>query len=204
MPKPRNIPRLLLASGAVLAGLVVGPLAGIASASSPTVTIQGGLPGNPTDGQTITVSGTGFPGPSQDPTGLIILECSDPGGTTANLPTTADSCDGTTASQNPINTSSNGTFTDQFTVAALSTSGGSNINCNASNFCVLWVGQDYNTAFTTAGQYTFSQPFEINAPPPLAPETPYVIALPIAGVLAAGGTFFFIRRRRRNHAPVVS
>jgi LPXTG-motif cell wall-anchored protein len=190
----------------VLAGLVVGPLIGIASAASPTVTIQGGLSGNPTDGQVIAVSGTGFPTPSQDPTGLVILECSDPGGTTANLPTTADSCDGTTSSQNPINTTTSGTFTDVggYTVAALSTSAGSNINCDATDYCVLWVGVDYEGNFTTTGQYAFSRPFEINAPPPLAPEAPYVIALPIAGVLAAGGTLFFIRRRRRNHAPVAA
>jgi hypothetical protein len=198
------VPRLLLASGAVLAGLAVGPLVGTASATTPTASIQGGGVGNPTDGGTYAVSGTGFPTPAQDPTGLVILECADPGGTTANLPVDATTCDGTTSSQNPINTRSDGTFTDQYTFAALSTSGGSNINCDATDYCVLWVGEDYNNAFTTAGQFAFSAPFEINAPPPLAPESPLVLALPIAGVAAAGGTFFVIWRRRRSHATAAA
>jgi hypothetical protein len=53
---------------------------GVASATGPTVTVPW-PPGNPTDGQTVTVSGSGFPTRSQDPPGVEIIQCSDPTGT---------------------------------------------------------------------------------------------------------------------------
>jgi hypothetical protein len=195
--KAKRIVVLMGAATAMAATALVVPLSGVAVAS-PAVTIQGGQPGNPTDGQTVSVSGTGFPVHSADPTGLQIIECADPNGTTANLPTDSSQCDGTTVNPLPVNTDTNGAFTAKYTFAALSTSGSSNINCDATDFCVLWVGVDYNGAFTS--NFAFSAPFEIGAPPPLAPETTLVIALPVAGVIAGGGTFFFLRRRRRNHA----
>ena len=42
-------------------------------------------------------------------------------------------------------------------ISALSSTGNSNINCDATDFCVLWVGQDYNAAFLS-GPHAFSSP----------------------------------------------
>jgi hypothetical protein len=41
--------------------------------------------------------------------------------------------------------------------------GTSNIDCNATHYCVLWAGVDYNQAFTS-GSHAFSTPFEVDAP----------------------------------------
>jgi hypothetical protein len=116
----------------------------------------------------------------------------------ANLPTDPSGCEGDSINPLPINQDQNGNFTAQYTISAWNSSD-SSITCDATHFCVLWVGIDYNNAFTS--NYAFSAPFEVGTPPAQTPETPLVIALPIAGVVAAGGTIFFIRRRR-NHASV--
>ena len=139
---------LLAAAGAV------SFFPGRATAAGPVVTIP---TGNPTDGQTITVSGTGFPTRSQAPTGLTILECSDPGGTAAGLPTDATGCEGTTAKAG-VFTDASGNFTNTFTVSLLNPSN-SSIQCDPNNFCVLWVGVDYNTSFTSNS--AFSLAFEV-------------------------------------------
>ena len=198
--KAKKIAFLAGASTAIMATTLVLPLAGVASAA-PAVTIQGVPPGNPSDGQVGTVSGTGFPSHAQQPTGIQIIECADPGGTTANLPTDNSQCDGTTVNPLAINQDANGNWTAKYTFAALSTAGGSNITCDATHFCVLWAGIDYNNAFTQ--NFAFSPPFEVGGTPALAPESPLVIALPVVGVAAAGGAFLFLRRRR-NHASVAA
>ena len=186
---------VLAAAAAASALAFTVPLAGVASAA-PAVTIPSG---NPADGQTFTVSGTGFPPHNQLPTGLQIIECSDPGGTTANLPTDNTTCDGTTVNPNQINTDASGNFSATYTAVALN-AGNSNITCDTTHFCVLWVGQDFNNAFLS-GPHAFSTAFEIGAPPAMTPETALAIALPITAALIAGGTILYVRRKR-NHAPV--
>jgi hypothetical protein len=138
--------------------LVLWFLPGHAAAQGPTVTLD---PGGPyVDQQSITVSGSGFPTPSQDQTGLQILECSDPGGTTANLPTDPMvGCDATTLNPLQINTDSGGDFSTSYTMALLNPSD-STINCDSSDECVLWVGVDYNNAFLS-GPHAFSEAFNI-------------------------------------------
>ena len=201
-----------LTTVARMAGLVVSScalvlvLAGKAFGADPSVAI----PSGPLHGsQVITVTGSGFPVRAQDPTGLQMLECSDPDGSSANLPTDATySCDGATSSPNQINTDAKGTFSVAYTVFALnSVTGGSDIDCDASHFCVLWVGIDYNNAFTS-GPHAFSRPFEVTgtsassssssdtaAPPPTegagAPAGSAVAApgvVPISGTSADTGT----------------
>ena len=170
---------------------VVVPLAGTAMAAA-MVTIPAG---NPTDGQTITVSGTGFPVHSALPSGLEIIECSDPGGLIANLPSDASTgCDGTTVNGSQINTDASGAFSASYGISALSATGNSNINCDATDFCVLWVGQDFNGAFLS-GPHAFSSAFEVQAPSATTPEAPLAIALPIFAA-AVVGTYLFLRRRR--------
>jgi len=144
--------------GILIACAVMWFLPGHAYAQGESVTIPSGPL---TDGQTITVTGTGFPPTSQLPTGLQIIECSDPGGLAVNLPTDAASgCDGTTINGSQINTDATGAFSASYSISALSATGNSNINCDATDFCVLWVGQDYNAAFLS-GPHAFSVPFEI-------------------------------------------
>src|SRR5580704_16076443 len=150
----------LLGAALAVAGSGISiSFAGAASASTPAVTIPSG-PFN--DGQTITVSGTGFPAHSADPTGLEILECT-PGTTDPNL-----GCDGTTLSANQINTSSTGTFSTTYAVSRLLAGGNSNITCNSTHACDLWVGVDYQNDFNTGdGTSGFSSTFTFN---PVAPS----------------------------------
>ncbi len=131
---------------------------GHAFAGAPSISVPSGPL---SDGQVITVTGTGFPSHAQDPSGIQIIECSDPQGSAANLPTDATTCDGATANPLPVAPDSSGRFTDRYTISALNGQhGASNIDCDASDFCVLWAGQDYNQAFTS-GPHAFSTPFEV-------------------------------------------
>ena len=188
--------RLLATVGAMMvATVIVVPLSGTAQAAT-TVNI----PTPPfTNGQLITVSGSGFPVRSALPTGLVIIECADPGGLAGNLPMNATSqCDGTTASGLQINTDTSGNFSTTYTVFQLTVTGGSTINCDATDYCVLWVGQDFNNAFLS-GPHGFSAPFEVNAVVSAAFESPLAIALPAAAALVVG--VYIVLRRRRAHAP---
>jgi hypothetical protein len=163
MPVPRKlatpIRRAALALSVVVAvGTTAVLVSGIAFAAQ-SVNLS---PAGPyTNGQPVTVSGSGFTGiPSS---GLQIIECSDPGGTTANLPSSADTgCDGTTVSGNQITPDSNGDFSTSYQVSTLSQSSGSTINCDTSDYCVLWVGEDYNNQFLT-GPHAFSPAFLFTA-----------------------------------------
>jgi len=183
-----------IAVAAVTAVLVVVSLAGTAVAAT-SVTI----PSGPfTSGQLITVTGSGFPSHAMDLTGLEILECADPGGLTSNLPTDPVSeCDASTVSGNVINTDASGNFTDMYTILEDQVSTGGAINCDSTDFCVLWVGVDYNTEFLT-GPHAFSTPFEVNAVIATTPEAPLAIALPSAAALVVGA--YIVLRRRRDHA----
>ena len=165
MKRARNTFSVMQLGGLALvaAAAAVAFLPGHAFGAGPAVTTSPAS-GPFTDGQSITVSGTGFPNHAQDPSGLSILECSDPGGTTANLPTDATACDGTTVNGLAINTNASGSFGPaQYSIVALSIAspGSSNINCDATNYCVLWVGVDYNNAFTQ--NFAFSEPFTIGS-----------------------------------------
>ncbi len=180
---------MAIAAMVTSAALMV-PFGGSASAAT-AVNIPAG---NPTNGQTITVTGSGFPARSALPTGLQIIECADPGGTLTNLPTDASTgCDGTTVSGGQINTDASGNFTAQYPIALLN-SGNSSINCDPTNFCVLWVGQDFNNSFLS-GPHGFSSAFEIQSVPPLLSETPFALSLPIIAA-AIVGVFILLRRRR--------
>lgn len=163
-PRPRigARERAVRLSGTIVASVgatvvIMGLGTSGARAATPTVTLP---PGPLHDQQTITLSGSGFPSQSQLPTGLQIIECSDPGGVAANLPTDAASgCEGITLNPTQVNTDSNGAFHASYQILALNPQI-SSITCDASNFCVLWVGQDYNNAFTD-GPHAFSAPFEV-------------------------------------------
>jgi hypothetical protein len=156
---------------------------GHAFASGPAVTI----PNGPfSDGEFVVVSGTGFATPAKDPSGLQLIECSDPKGLVTNLPTDPTTCDGATVNPLPVNTDSAGKFSVRYPISALSAQfGRSNIDCNATEFCVLWVGVDYNQAFRS-GTHAFSAPFEVDAP--AAAVSGGAIAAPVTSPSPNGAT----------------
>jgi len=134
------------------------------------------------NGGTAHVTGTGFPVHSADPTGVEIIECSDPGGLVANLPTDPSlGCEGATVSPSQINTSATGTVNTTYRVIGLSTGTGSSINCDAVNYCVLWMGVDYNTNFSDPTSTAFSAPFLVV--PGVAPTitSPATASFPVWG-----------------------
>ena len=120
---------------------------GQAEAASPVLTVTPG--GSLHDGQTIDLS----VGPNTlfTPHARVnVLECADPHGTAANLPTDLSTCDGNTIQANTVLVGANGSFSvEGYTVFQLpSTALGELANyqpvCNASNPCVLYIGQDQN------------------------------------------------------------
>jgi hypothetical protein len=120
---------------------------GQAGAASPVLTVTPG--GSLHDGQTIDLS----VGPNTlfTPHARVnVLECADPHGTVANLPTDLSTCDGNTIQANTVLVGTNGSFSVAgYTVFQLpSTALGELANyqpvCNATNPCVLYIGQDQN------------------------------------------------------------
>ncbi len=187
--------RMAAAATVVALAAVVVPLAGAAFAA-PAVTLSAGPY---TSGETITVSGTGFPTRSADPTGLSIIECTDTGGSSVNLPTDDSSCDASTANPLPVLTDASGNFSTTFTLVSLSPSAGSSITCDKTDDCVLWVGEDYVNNFNSND--AFSVPFTISAPVASTPESPLAIALPVGAALMVGGAVWLSRRRRQSPLP---
>jgi LPXTG-motif cell wall-anchored protein len=132
-----------------------------ADASTPLVSITPG--GALHDGEAVTVS----VGPNSVFTphaGIHILECADPGGTVANLPQDDSSCDGNTIQPNSVLVSPNGSFSAaNYVIYRLPNSVlGEQTNfqpvCNATNPCVLYIGQSQND-FTAPK--IFSSPFSV-------------------------------------------
>jgi hypothetical protein len=169
----------LTTAAAVLAGTVAGLSFGTASYA---VANGSQVPGSavPTgssstsafsSGQSIVVS---IPANSDlvPGTKVNILECSDPDGTPANLPTNASDCDGNTIQGNTVFVNGDGSVRDSgYTVYALpdttslgEPSGGSPV-CDLSDECVLYVGE--NQGDFTQPHY-FSEAFYVN---PVAGDT---------------------------------
>jgi hypothetical protein len=146
--------------------LVVGSVAAVAlfpgvAAADPVVTVtpapSGGAYAN---GQTVSVS----VGPNSlfaPHSRISILECSDPGGTTANLPTSFSDCDENTVQADSVLVQSDGSFVEHaFTLYALpnATLGEKSTwtpVCDPTSKCVLYVGEN---------QDDFSQPKVFSAP----------------------------------------
>jgi hypothetical protein len=95
-----------------------------------------------------------------------ILECADPGGKKANLPTNADTCDGNTIQGNTILVNKNGSFSEHgYELYALPNKQLGELSnnqpvCNKKRSCVLYIGEnqeDFNSA------KMFSPPFLIQS-----------------------------------------
>ncbi len=155
MPRKTRL-ALIGAALAVASSGVTISMAGVASASGASLTA---LSSSYVNGNTITVSGTGFPTRSADPSGLEIIECS--AAVVTALDASPSYCDGSTQNPLPILTNSSGAFSASYTLSALSTGFGSNITCNPLNPCVLWVGTDYNNDFIDPNNQAFSSSFTV-------------------------------------------
>jgi hypothetical protein len=102
------------------------------------------------------------------PTGLVkIIECSDPGGLPANLPTTVSGCDTTTIQGDSLVPNADGSFDYYpgdvngdagYEVISLPSRGPSSITCNLTNACVLWIGDNYNNLLSNQ---LWSDPFYV-------------------------------------------
>jgi MYXO-CTERM domain-containing protein len=148
----------------------------------------------------------------------VILECADPGGTVANLPTDASACDGGTTNGPTETVNPDGSVNFQTDTGSLYqllalpdlTTLGEQANhlpvCNTTNPCVLYIGQNI-TDFTAP--HVFTQSFLITPngvdtgtnPGDGLPEVPYAIVLPLAAMGVLGGAVA-IRRRRSAKADV--
>jgi hypothetical protein len=171
--------------GCIIASVAVGlMITGDAFAATPAASI----PNGPfKDNQTISVSGSGFPTQAQDPAGLQIIECTDPGGSPANLPTDAtEGCEGISVNPSQVNTNGAGKFSTSYLILALGAAT-SSINCDASHFCVLWVGTDYNNAFTS-GPHAFTAPFEVVGTASSDAQTTHPAGRPVGASNVAPGS----------------
>jgi hypothetical protein len=132
-----------------------------AGASTPTLTVSQITDLH--DGESVSVS----IGPNSvfTPNSRVnILECADPGGSTANLPKSDSTCDGNTIQGNTMLVAANGSASDpNYTIyllpsGALGEQSNNQPICNQTNPCVLYVGQNQND-FTAPK--VFSTPFTI-------------------------------------------
>jgi len=133
-----------------------------ASPATPSLTVSPGS--NLHSGQSVSVSvgPNGFFTPHSH---VNILECADPGGKAANLPKDDSTCDGTTIQGDTVLVATDGSFSaPSYTVYSLPNATlGEQANgqpvCNATNPCVLYVGQNQND-FTAPK--VFSAPFTVD------------------------------------------
>jgi hypothetical protein len=201
---------LLAGAGALSLAILAGPGALVAGADSCSAGSQscatiapspgtGSTYADQTGVQIVVPANTDFtPGQTID-----IVECADPGGTAANLPTDDTSCDGLTVNGDTVYVRGDGDFTESsYTLYSLPSSvlkeGPSYTPvCNATNACVLFIGQDY-TNFSLP--HVFSQPFYMTGgvPPVAVPESHFAIEMPLSAlvVLTSGGGLLVWRRRR--------
>jgi hypothetical protein len=200
-PAVANEVRLASAKAVVL-GLVVGVLLFAAdgaafAAGSPTVSITPGpAKGAFADQQNVRVS-VGSNSVFTPNSRVVILECADPDGTVANLPTGFSSCDENTIQPDTTVVHADGSFVEpSYTLYALpSKLLGEQANwqpvCNTAHPCVLFVGEDQND-FSKAK--TFSPSFTmsggtLSAAPTTATTTPATTAsAPVSAAVSLGAT----------------
>jgi hypothetical protein len=237
----RQVVKTLAVSGAAtLCGtaLVLGLGAGAAGAgqvSNPTLTngpttltangsttVAAGTPYS--SGQAITVSGSAnstlnAANLSANDIGAgnyYIIECADPGGTTANLPTQTNQCEGGTEDGLSSPHSSDGSFSDSgYQVYVLPDSLFSPTTFTgtvgvAPNYGVIGIfaADPFTSGFTSANPHLWSAPFQVQPSTGVAdsggnpgdgtPEVPLAIGLPLAGLAAFGA--WTVRSRRRRTA----
>jgi hypothetical protein len=156
---------------------------------------------------TIAVSGSGFASRRTGAT-IQILLCTDPGGSAANLPKDNSGCDGSTINSIAIVPTADGSFAAKYPIQPTNAHTGFQITCDASHYCVLWVGEDYVSHFlgTSTQPVGFSAPFLIGAGgnPVGAGTSGFPLAatvgIPLLVIAAGGGAYLLWRRRREVSA----
>ena len=161
--------RMVRTLGTALAGALVLLVAGCGGSAGLGSATTGGVPltvspspdGNSYhNGQSITVE----VGPNRKFTPYLrvnILECADPGGSSANLPKSVADCDGNTIQGNTIVPKKDGSFTQPgYVIFKIPTSqfgepAGQTPICDQSHACVLYIGEN---------QEDFTQPKIFSAP----------------------------------------
>ena len=166
---------------------------GTAAAAAPVVTIKPPVSaGSYTNGQTVAVS-VAANDVFTPHTRIVIIECADPGGTAAHLPTSLSTCDENTVQADTVLVKADGSFSEQnYTLYALPNATlGEQANwqpvCNQTNQCVLFLGEDQDD-FTKPK--VFSQPFTFTSTAATlaggtATTTPTTPTTPSASVSAA-------------------
>ena len=187
----------------LIAGLAAGLLhADPAAATTPPAVNISPSPagGSYANGQLVTVSIS--PNSLFDPNSRVaILECSDPGGSKANLPISLDNCDENTIQGGSILVNANGSLSEHryplyaLPSATLGEKPGWLPACAANHACVLFVGEDQND-FTKPK--VFSAPFTVvggtSAPstvPTAAGSTSPVTTAPSAAVTLSPATLAY-------------
>jgi hypothetical protein len=174
---PRG-PHWARATRAVAILLVTGVLAAACSSSSANSDASSTYAGAPGllvsgtsggwsfhDGQSVSVS-MGANKTFVPLSRLIIIQCADPKGTQADLPTKFANCDGNTIQGDSVIVRSDGSFSEKnFTVYKLpSATLGEQANwqpvCSATKKCVLFIGENQND-FTKPK--VFSHPFVVTS-----------------------------------------
>ncbi len=148
--------------------LVLGVTVAACSSSDPSsasqLSINGGSGSSFDDGQTVTVS-MGANSKFTPNLRINIIMCSDPGGSTANLPTTYIDCDGNTIQGNTVLVNRDGSFSESgYTIYRLpsralgETRTGVPV-CNQHNPCVLMASQNQTDLNKPK---VFSAPFTVS------------------------------------------
>jgi hypothetical protein len=120
---------------------------------------------------------------------IIIIECADPGGSSANLPTSLSDCDEDTVEADTVLVQANGSFTEHaFTLYSLPNSllgeGPTWLPvCNQSHQCVLYVGENQDD-FTQPKM--FSQPFTFTPAASAGTSAPTASASSSTSTISAG------------------
>jgi hypothetical protein len=151
--------------GCLLSTFILVLVSGVASASAPSVALTP-LPksGAYENNQTITVA----VGPNSlfhPGARIVIIECADPGGDAAHLPVSFDTCDENTVQGDTVSVATNGSFSEpSYSIYSTPNSAfGEPADwqpiCNATNQCVLYVGENQND-FTQPK--LFSVPFAVS------------------------------------------
>jgi hypothetical protein len=172
----------LMASLTLSLGAAVGP-AGAVSTDAPPVNINPAAAGGKfADGQVVRVS-VGANSHFVPHSHVAILECADPGGNTAGLPTSLAGCDENTIQGDTTVVEADGSFVEpNYTLYALPSAVlGEQANwqpiCNATTECVLFVGEDQNDftqpkAFSTPFLMTGGGAVAAPSPSPTAASAP--------------------------------
>jgi hypothetical protein len=152
--------RVLLFSWIVAPLIVLWPAENAVAATSATLSPSAG---SYRSGQDVEVS-VGANSLFAPGSRIIIIECADPDGSSANLPTSLSSCDEDTVEADTVLVQANGSFTEHtFTLYSLPNSilgEGPTWQpvCNQTHQCLLYIGENQDD-FTQPK--IFSQPFAI-------------------------------------------